>query len=125
MTRATGYSRLLEAQGVALVYKQRDVQVNNKSSALAMIGDVEGKDVLIVDDMIDTVARSCTLPELFANVVPNYTSSSDAWYLFRGCTTEKLQTRQLMKYLPQTRLLIERSHRQSQNYGYFTGATVG
>jgi ribose-phosphate pyrophosphokinase len=54
MLRATGYARLLGAQGVALVYKERDVAVNNKSEALAMIGDVQGKDVLLVDDMLDT-----------------------------------------------------------------------
>lgn len=54
MTRATGYARLLGASGIAIVYKDRDVAVNNKSTALAMIGDVKGKNVLIVDDMIDT-----------------------------------------------------------------------
>lgn len=54
MTRATGYARLLGANDIALVYKERDVAVNNKSDASAMIGDVNGRDVLLVDDMIDT-----------------------------------------------------------------------
>lgn len=54
MTRATGYARLLGASGVALVYKERDIAVNNKSDALDMIGEVKGKDVLLVDDMLDT-----------------------------------------------------------------------
>jgi len=54
MTRATGYARLLGAEGIALVYKERDIAVNNKSEAMAMIGNVKGKDVLIVDDMLDT-----------------------------------------------------------------------
>lgn len=52
--RATGYARLLRATGVAIIYKDRDVSVNNMSSALAMIGEVAGKNVLLVDDMIDT-----------------------------------------------------------------------
>lgn len=54
MNRATGYAKRLNASGVALVYKERDIDVNNRSEAMAMIGDVKGKDVLIVDDMIDT-----------------------------------------------------------------------
>jgi len=54
MTRATGYARLLGANDIALVYKERDIAVNNKSDASAMIGDVAGRDVLLVDDMIDT-----------------------------------------------------------------------
>ena len=54
MTRALGYARRLGATGVAVVYKERDVNINNKSEALEMIGKVEGKNVIIVDDMIDT-----------------------------------------------------------------------
>lgn len=52
--KAVGYSRLLKADGVAIVYKERDVNVANKSEALDLIGDVLGKNVLIADDMIDT-----------------------------------------------------------------------
>lgn len=54
MTRATGYAKRLAASGVALVYKERDIAVNNRSKALEMIGKVGGKDVILVDDMIDT-----------------------------------------------------------------------
>ena len=54
MIRATGYARLLGATGLAIVYKERDVKLNNVSSALGMIGEVKGKNVLLIDDMIDT-----------------------------------------------------------------------
>lgn len=54
MARATGYARLLGVNEIALVYKERDIMVNNTSSALAMIGNVAGKNILLVDDMIDT-----------------------------------------------------------------------
>lgn len=54
MLQATAYAKLLGAKEIALVYKQRDINLNNVSSTLAMIGDVENKNVLIVDDMIDT-----------------------------------------------------------------------
>jgi len=54
LIQATGYAKLLGAQGVALVFKERDVELNNKSEVLDMIGDVKGKNVLIVDDILDT-----------------------------------------------------------------------
>jgi len=54
MLRATGYAKLLGAESIALVYKKRDIMLNNVSKTLAMIGNVKDKNVLIVDDMIDT-----------------------------------------------------------------------
>jgi ribose-phosphate pyrophosphokinase len=54
MLQATAYAKLLGAKEIAVVYKQRDIMLNNVSNTLAMIGDVDGKNVLIVDDMIDT-----------------------------------------------------------------------
>lgn len=54
MTRATGYAKRLDASGVALVYKQRDIHINNKSEALGMIGEVKDRHILLVDDMLDT-----------------------------------------------------------------------
>lgn len=54
LLRATGYSKLLNATGVALVYKERDIEVNNQSKAMGMIGHVNGKNILLVDDMLDS-----------------------------------------------------------------------
>lgn len=54
MLRATGYAKLLNAHGVALVYKERDVTLHNVSNTMGMIGEVKNRDVLLVDDMIDT-----------------------------------------------------------------------
>lgn len=54
VTKATAYARFLGAEGIAIVFKERDVSVVNKSEALDMIGEVKGKNVIIVDDMIDT-----------------------------------------------------------------------
>lgn len=51
---ATAYARRLDAEGVAIVYKERDVNSVNQSEALDLIGNVAGKTVLLVDDMIDT-----------------------------------------------------------------------
>jgi len=52
--RATAYARRLDADGLAIVYKERDTSIKNNSKALDMIGDVQNKNVVIVDDIIDT-----------------------------------------------------------------------
>lgn len=62
--KATFYADLLNADGVAIVFKQRDIMKMNESQAMDMIGDVKGKDVLIVDDMIDTAGTICEAAKL-------------------------------------------------------------
>ncbi|MEK9176892.1 MAG: ribose-phosphate pyrophosphokinase [Patescibacteria group bacterium] len=54
MPRAAGYAKLLGTQNLALVYKQRDIHTNDSLTAYGMIGDVKGKDVIVVDDMLDS-----------------------------------------------------------------------
>ncbi len=62
--KATFYADLLDAEGIAIVFKERDVSSKNQSKALDMIGDVKGKDVLLVDDMIDTAGTICEAANL-------------------------------------------------------------
>jgi ribose-phosphate pyrophosphokinase len=52
--QAVGYAKLLHAEGIAFAYKQRELSLNDISSTLGMIGEVKGKDVLLVDDVIST-----------------------------------------------------------------------
>jgi len=49
--RANAYAKFLQAE-VAVCYKQR--KKANVIEDMFLIGDVEGKDVIIVDDMVDT-----------------------------------------------------------------------
>ncbi len=52
--RAVAYADRLRADGIAIVYKERDMSIKNQSESLDMIGDVKGKKVLLVDDLMDT-----------------------------------------------------------------------
>jgi len=61
--RAERYARRLGAS-VAFIYKRREAASHNESSALAMAGDVEGRHVVIVDDMIDTAGTVCNAAEM-------------------------------------------------------------
>jgi ribose-phosphate pyrophosphokinase len=60
--RANSYAKKLNA-GLALCHKQR--KKANEISEMTVIGDVEGKDVVIVDDMCDTAGTLTKAADLF------------------------------------------------------------
>lgn len=88
--RATGYARLLGAEGIAIVYKERDVAVNDVSSALAMIGDVKGKDALLVDDIISTGGTLFNAANYLATQGARSVYASVTHGLFTGSALEQL-----------------------------------
>jgi ribose-phosphate pyrophosphokinase len=51
--RARAFAKRLDAS-LAIIDKRRDSDKKNVAKVMHIIGDVEGRDVLIVDDMIDT-----------------------------------------------------------------------
>jgi ribose-phosphate pyrophosphokinase len=61
--RAEKFARRLDAS-VAFVYKRREAEVHNVSEALDISGDVSGRHVVIVDDMIDTAGTVCNAAEM-------------------------------------------------------------
>ncbi len=61
--RAERYAKRLDAD-VAFVYKRRDPVSHNESAALSMSGEVEGRHVVIIDDMIDTAGTVCNAAEM-------------------------------------------------------------
>lgn len=52
--QAVGYAKLLGAAGIAFAYKLREITLNDVSNTIGMIGEVKGRDVLLVDDVIST-----------------------------------------------------------------------
>jgi len=61
--RAERYARHLDAS-VAFIYKRRDPGEHNESAALSMAGKVTDRNVVIVDDMIDTAGTVCNAAEM-------------------------------------------------------------
>lgn len=61
--RAERYARRLDAS-VGFIYKRRDPTTHNESTALSMSGGVEGRHVVIVDDMIDTAGTVVNAAEM-------------------------------------------------------------
>lgn len=60
--RANSYSKKLDL-GLALCHKQR--KVANEVAEMTVIGDVSGKDVILVDDMVDTAGTLTKSADLF------------------------------------------------------------
>ncbi len=61
--RATTFARHVDAE-VAFVYKRRRTDVRNEIDAEWVVGDVEGRHCVIVDDMIDTAGTVIASAEL-------------------------------------------------------------
>jgi ribose-phosphate pyrophosphokinase len=69
MERAERFRQALEAEGagsssigVAIINKKREQA--NKVSSMELVGSVEGADVIIVDDLVDTAGTLCKAAEL-------------------------------------------------------------
>jgi ribose-phosphate pyrophosphokinase len=61
--RAEKYARRLDGS-VAFVYKRRSPDAHNVSEALDIVGEVENRHVVIVDDMIDTAGTVANAAEM-------------------------------------------------------------
>ena len=85
--RANVYSKLLEC-GVVICYKER-VQANSIGQ-MKVLGDVTGKDVIIIDDMVDTAGTLCKAADL---MISNWANSVRAYYthaILSGSAYEKI-----------------------------------
>jgi len=60
--RANAYAKFLNVD-LALCYKQR--KKANEIASMTIIGEVKGKDVVIIDDMVDTAGTLCKSAEQF------------------------------------------------------------
>ncbi len=83
---------------IAILHKRRDPEKQNVSVTLDVIGDVEGKTAILVDDMIDTAGTICGAAEAAQGARGDARSSRCATHpLFSGPAAERLADSEIEK----------------------------
>ncbi|MFO8128851.1 MAG: ribose-phosphate pyrophosphokinase [Bacteroidales bacterium] len=86
--RAANYAKVLHT-GFVICYKQRAKP--NQVAKMDLVGDVEGKDVVIVDDIIDTAGSITRAAELIMDKGANTVRAFCTHPVFSGRAYEKLE----------------------------------
>src|SRR5690554_912317 len=94
--RANSYAKKLNL-GLALCHKQR--KVANVVSEMTVIGDVEGKDVVLVDDMIDTAGTLTKAADLFMEKGAKSVRAYCTHAVLSGPAYERLEASQLTELI--------------------------
>ncbi|MEZ5280599.1 MAG: ribose-phosphate diphosphokinase [Acidimicrobiales bacterium] len=95
---AERYAKHLDAD-VASIYKRRSTSVVNQVEALGVMGDIEGKVCVIVDDMIDTAGTLCSAAEELVAL-----GATDVWAacthaVFSGPAIDRMKNSSLSKVI--------------------------
>lgn len=76
---------------IAILHKRRDPDVHNVSVTLDVIGDVEGRTAILIDDMIDTAGTICGAAELLKDRGAAHVYALATHPLFSGPAARRLQ----------------------------------
>jgi ribose-phosphate pyrophosphokinase len=76
---------------IAILHKRRDPAKHNVSESLDVIGDVDGKSVILIDDMIDTAGTICGAAQLLKERGAARVIACATHPLFSGPAAERLE----------------------------------
>jgi ribose-phosphate pyrophosphokinase len=94
--RAHSYSKYLDSD-VVICYKQREKA--NVISQMELIGNVEGKNVILVDDMIDTAGTITKAAEMMLNKGAKSVRAMATHAIFSGKAIERITASPLIEVL--------------------------
>lgn len=87
--RARAFAKKMGGLSVAMIDKRR--QESNKARALNLIGEVEGKTALILDDMIDTAGTLCEASQKLLDFGAKEVMALATHPLFSGPAVERIE----------------------------------
>ena len=111
VTRARRVADLLDAP-IAIIDKRRSVDKMNTSEVMNIIGNVEGKTCILIDDMIDTAGTICHAADALAEAGAVEVYASCTHPVLSGPALDNIQKSAIKKlvvldtiYLPEDRLI--------------------
>ncbi len=107
--RANAYAKYLDVD-LALCYKQR--KKANKIESMTIIGDVEGKDVVIIDDMIDTAGTLTMSAQLFMDQGAKSVSACCTHALLSGPAHERIENSVLKELVVTNTIPLKRKNKK-------------
>jgi ribose-phosphate pyrophosphokinase len=99
---------------IAILHKRRDPTQHNVSTTLDVIGDVEGRTAILVDDMIDTAGTICGAAELLKERGAERVIACATHPLFSGPAAERLQNSVIEKVVVTNTIPIPESRRNDK-----------
>ncbi|MFP4636123.1 MAG: ribose-phosphate diphosphokinase [Nitriliruptoraceae bacterium] len=82
---------------IAILHKRRDPSRHNVAESLDVIGDVEGREVVLIDDMIDTAGTICGAATLLKERGAQRVIACATHPLFSGPAAERLVASEIEK----------------------------
>ncbi|AND80261.1 ribose-phosphate diphosphokinase [Streptococcus pantholopis] len=111
VTRARKLAQFLQTP-IAIIDKRRSVTKMNTSEVMHIIGKVEGKTCILIDDMIDTAGTICHAADALAEAGATHVYASCTHPVLSGPALTNIQNSSIEKlivldtiYLPQERLI--------------------
>lgn len=107
--RANAYAKYLDVD-LALCYKQR--KKANEIESMTIIGDVEGKDVVIIDDMIDTAGTLTKSAQLFIDHGAKSVSACCTHALLSGPAHDRIENSVLKELVVTNTIPLKRENKK-------------
>ena len=111
VTRARKLAQCLKTP-IAIIDKRRSVDKMNTSEVMNIIGNVEGKTCILIDDMIDTAGTICHAADALAEAGATHVYASCTHPVLSGPALDNIQKSAIEKlvvldtiYLPEERLI--------------------
>lgn len=105
--RANAYAKFLDC-GLAICYKQR--KVVNEVSKMTVIGDVKGKDVVIVDDIIDTAGTLTKAADMMLDEGANTVRAIITHPVLSGPAYDRLTQSNITELIVSDTIPLKQSH---------------